>query len=121
MTYYDYFVGSPKWCFPPELQASERWFVLDLKFGLQQPAERRHFHMSDAFSQKILLQSLEKSGKPVLMTNLPDFPYKGFRLVSALGFELVIFSHFHPLFDRFFALLFLVLLFGMVQCMSFTV
>lgn len=62
--------------------ASEHWFVLDLKFGLQQPAERRHFHMSDAFSQKILLQSLEKSGKPVLMTNLPDFPYKGFRLVS---------------------------------------
>ena len=76
--------------FPPKLQASEHWFV-DMKFGLQQPAERRHFHLSDAFSQKMLLQRLDKSGA-VLMHSLPDFPYKGFRLVSALGFQLVKFS-----------------------------
>ena len=54
-----------------------------MKFGLQEPEERRHFHLSDAESRDFLLQTLDESGQhPVLTHNLPGFPYKGFRLVQ---------------------------------------
>lgn len=56
-----------------------------MKFGLQQPQERRHFHLSTASSRDFLLQSLDEksSGKAaVLSRNMPGFPYKGFRLVQ---------------------------------------
>eukprot|EP00438_Fugacium_kawagutii_P021005 Skav228370 [mRNA] locus=scaffold1981:230342:241021:+ [translate_table: standard] len=69
---------------------SKHELIQEMKFGLQQPQERRHFHLSTARGRDFLLQSLDvSSGKAVLSRNMPGFPfpYKGFRLVQVESSE----------------------------------
>ena len=58
--------------------------TLELLLSLEDPQERRHFHVPDLATRDRVLGALEvRSGKVVLADNFPQFPYREWRLVAS--------------------------------------